>query len=178
MLIETLSTPLSKWQIDNSLAVDAQIIDFSSVEPSGDGIHRIGYGGSIAPEMVLLVPYCQGSPGSEFTMRVWGWWHAGAILDTENVVWVPLLLAEVLCVAGSNRGLGQRIVRDSDCACDTLTLLSGDLGKNGMIVQPGPGRIAYLKLHLHGCQKFQLEFQQGEDPPAFGNALWAKTSAF
>lgn len=178
MLIETLSTPLSRAFVSNSQAVDDLNVGPSPAEPSDDGAFPAGYNGAYAPQVLLVVPFCQGGPQSEFIMRVWGWWSAGAILDTEGSVWVPLLLAEVLCVAGSRNGLGARMLKDSEFLCDNLTLLSGDLGPSGKIIVPGPGRVAYLKLHLNGCQKFQFEFQAGEDPPALGNALWAKTSAF
>ena len=174
--MEMLSTKLSKALTANSENLVFSYPDVGLVEPVADGDFVAGLGGATSPQQILIVPYCEGAPGRQFSMRLYGWWNHGEIRDAANTIWLPLLLAEVACVAGPKNGSGGRLIKESEYFAQGITFVAGDLGMYGRIVQGGD--VGYLKIDLQGCRKFRFDFAVGEQAPGFGNALWALTSAW
>ena len=106
-------------------------------------------------------------------MRLWGWWNDGEISAIATVTWIPLLLAEFACTAGTVNGPAfgteTRQFRHSDYLCDTVTVTRG----SALQVMSDPLG-SWLKIDLQGCMKFQFDFRQGDNGLAYGNALWLK----
>jgi hypothetical protein len=150
--------------------------DSRVIEPTADGYYSAGQGGAVAVQQLLLLPYCYGPPNSDWYMRVYGWWKAGREGDREVVTWLPLLLAELYCIAGTFSGPGglRRFINDQEFFAKTCTVSAGNLGQFGGVL--GGSDISYVKLDLQGCQGFSFDCAQSTTG-TFGNCLWSRTSA-
>jgi len=173
---ETRSGPLTKALSANSFNVDFSELVEQATEPTADGTFVGGLGSLTAPQQLLLRPYGNGNPGDAFLMRLWGWWVHGDRADVNNLLWVPLVIAEFKCVLGTRTGKDSRLISSADRFASEITLLSGHLGTYGFICN-GSASTAFVKAGLHGAQKYQFDFAQSlEAPGALGNCLWALTS--
>src|SRR5438132_12729893 len=123
-------------------------LDLLTGPPPGDGIWDLGQGGMAAPNRLILFPVCDGSLGSSFSMRLYGWRDLSLPgNDVNKVVWIPYLLVELACVASNMSGPGgigiagpsYRYLSDSEYLVDTITLTQGNLGVTGSINSTGPG---------------------------------------
>ncbi len=195
-----LTTPLLKaLTTGNSQNVQFADPSVRGDEPTDDGVYKTGLGGT-GPQQILVIPYAEALPGATWRMRVMGWWHHGALTDVQNVIWVPMLLAEFYCTAGNKTGLASRLVREGEVFAGNLVLTAGTLGTFGLL--SSGGSISFAKLDTQGCHKIQFDFDPGQDyqpplypngltpaslvnapsvagsiPMALGNCLWAKTSS-
>lgn len=172
--MQTLSSHLKRALYSNSQEISFSREPIADSEPLSDGTYVAGLGGPMAPQQILIIPFVEGGPECGCKMRVSGWWLVGKAGDTTNLVYIRLTLAQFDVVASRFSGLGGRFLKSNEFCAGQLTLTAGDVGKHGLIVNDG--LIAYTKIDLQGCQKFQFEFAQGEQRPGFGNALFAVTS--
>ena len=170
-----LTTPFATGLATNSTDVDWALGGETSATAPGGDAQLGGLGNATAPQIALILPYCDGPPLSQFTLRVWGWWNRGAPGDVNNVIWVPLLIAEFDCVAGVMNGLGSRLIKDNEFFVDTMTLTKGTVGMYGIVISPNGGGRAWAKVELQGAQKFQFACRAG-NPAGFGNVLFSLTS--
>ena len=163
--------------LTRALYTDSDNVDFDDPgiresEPTVD-VQVAGLGGTEAPERLLLIPFGDGTLGSAFKLRLYGWYHVGPSKDANKVTWLPLVLAELRCVLGDKNGLASRLVEPKERFAREISLLLGD---GGGIVN---GPIAWAKVDLHGCRKFSFDFaQDGTLAGALGNCLWSPASAF
>ena len=171
-MFERLSLPLSRVLEENSQNVDFDDWGPRATEPVGDGVYVDGLGGATSKLALLLVPFGVGAPGSKFRIRVHSWRHVGGS-TAANVLWIPLLLAELEVTLGTQRGLSNKVVNEAESFADTIRLVAGDLSFYGSITE---GPIAHASIDLRGGQKFSFDFAQGEMPGVFGNCLMAETS--
>lgn len=171
------STPLNK-----ALAANSQMVSFLEddddvliTEPLDSDTFVAGLGNqNRAPQQVMVLPYCDGGPNSEFDLRLYGWWVHGLPKDKNNLLWIRLLLAEFHCIAGSRNGYQTRLIKAGEHFASQINLTAGTVGQYGH-VQNGP--IAYAKVDLQGCQKYQFACATGAGS-GLGNALWAITSSW
>lgn len=179
MLLETLSTPLTKALASNSPNVAWSPVAVQASEPVGDGIFVAGLGGAVTCPMLVILPFSQDGVGGQYYLRVYGWWHFGAVDDAANVVWVPLEIATLLCTSGPQQGVDARLLPSNQNFAGKLELVGGSLGHYGGLTSSENGEgIAYARVPLVGCRKFQFDFAPGPTPMALGNALFAKTTAY
>ncbi len=176
MPIDTLSTPLARVLTESAATPDWALLGCQKDEPVGEGVIVAGHGGYTAPAMLMILPFA-GGVGATFDLRVYGWRHLSAPGLPDGDLWLPLLMAEFSCAANSGdpSGAGGRLLKASECLCDTMTLVAGMLGFYGSVFSVGDGAAAYARVDLQGVQKVQLVLRAvtGE-----GNALFAKVSAY
>lgn len=177
-MAENLPSPFVRVLSENSqkpeYALNFLVRD---AEPTEDGTFAtVRNLGSHHIPQILIFPYCTGSPGSSFSFKLWGWWAWGQLVELESspVVWIPTLIAEFNCVAGTLNGLASRNLKPSEFLCSELTLVKGSLG-NGRIYQ-SEGSPAAVLVDLPRPRKIQFDFRQGDAAPAFGNALWMQST--
>ena len=175
MLFETRSTYLTKAMATNSQATEYAVIAPATTEPTSDGCIAVTSGGIISPNRIMIFPYADAAPGSQFTFRLHYWNHVGQ--DPASYVWVPMLLVEVLCaladVAGppdTNNPLA-RLILSSERFCDNLVAVRGSYGVGGDVVN-GSVTPSAIMIELKGARRLQFDFQQ-IDPNVAMNALWA-----
>jgi len=170
----TLSSALKRALVNNSQEAEFSRDSVIETEPSKDGTYIAGLGGTTAPQQVLVIPFVDGA-GCD--MRLSGWWLLGKPTAGDNdAVWIRLTLVQFKVVAGKFNGLGKRRLRANEFCAKRMLLIAGTVGEHGLIVNDGD--IAYAKIDLQGCQKFQFEFTTDPEQPGFGNALFAVTSGF
>lgn len=174
--IMTRSTPLLK-----ALAVNDQSIEWATINtvamPFSNrmagpgqyplGIFDAGAGGELAPNRILIHPYCEGPAGSQFSMRVYAWRNLGEGPPqggTANGIWIPSILCELACTASNQPGQKGCLVLPEENFCDTITLTSGalGLGGDGEIIQAPPDQIASAILDIRGCRRFMFVFKQAD----------------
>jgi hypothetical protein len=151
-----------------------------------DGIYDGGHDGLLCPPRIFLLPFCEGAPGSGFSMRLWSW---RAVTHPEGnpnqAVWIPVLVAELACVACSVGGpvaptepqIPQRWLSATEMLCDTISLTQGTLGNGGLIQSTGPGTnlVAFAEVDLIGSRFFSFDFQLADNGNPVGmNCLFAK----
>lgn len=178
---DVLSAPVLPALSENRQApdwtVDGNVRD---TEPTDDGVFTASrnWGTTFVPQ-ILLIPFASGSQGATFNMRVWGWWNIGDPAKTDKVVWLPMLIAELVCTTGPFMGIGAKNLRAGDLLCDSITITSGGISvvsDNGMVIsQPGVSA-AWMKLDIPSPRKLQFDFKPGDVPLAFGNCFWMQTS--
>lgn len=169
MIIENLSGPLTRALAVNSEKVqfeDWLNFDVLGEEPTGDGTHDVGQ--TTTPPSVIIYPFAAGDVGTEFWMRVWGWRGFGNV--AAQGVWVPLLLAEMMCVVCDRPGKGGRLIAETERLCDQAVRTAGI----GSVYSPGSNHIAFAAVPLMGCHKIKFDIASGNAGPCFGNALWAR----
>ena len=174
------SYPLNKaLALGNSTAGTFYPLLPSRSMPSGDGVYDAGLAGMYSPRQVLLLPYADGSVGSSFSLRLYGWRNVGP--DPNTWVWVPMLLVELSCTTCIAAGpvppfgtLSVASILDSERFCDTLAVVNGSVGPGEaeLVQQPGTDLIGFAVVYLRGCQRFQFDFQQTD--PVGMNCLWAR----
>lgn len=116
--------------------------------------------------LLFVLPFCEGAPESEFTMRLWAYVNAGENVD--NVVWIPLLIAELHCIAGTRNGLKTRSLKANDFLCRSIALVDGSLG-SGRICLSDYG--SWVTLEQNEAKLVQFDFL---DVTGSGNALFIK----
>lgn len=138
---------------------------------------KLGAGGLVAPQLLLVTPYCAGSPGSNFSIRVYGWNHVG--VDPVTMVWLPVWMVELACTACNASGppapvnaASVRLILDSENFCDTLAVVNGSLGPRGeVIATPGSDVPACFLVETRGVRYATFDFAQTD--PVGMNALYA-----
>lgn len=172
---KTTSLPLNRALEYEGVPANSRNVEWTeyapqATEPVGVGTFVVGTtGGSL-----LIFPYCDGAPGSQFQMRLWAWRNFGAIGNVNVVVWIPCLLAQVNCVAGKNQGDAVRLLKPGEHLAGTIQLEMPEALANGdRIHSLGSDFTASLKIATDGCQKITFDFKAGPGfGPGMGNALW------
>lgn len=162
----------------------------SSLEYGQSASYAEGKLGLYSCQRLLVLPFCDGAPGSRFWTRLYGWRTFQGGKQSPRL-WIPMLLAQFLCVSGDLPGMqpvsgtqpqggGQippsppnALMAVTENFCQVLALVSGSVGQSGEIVNAG-GFISYAMVELRGAEKFQFEFQTPDDRPVSMNALWAR----
>lgn len=180
MIQEVQTLSLTRALSENSQRVDWSEVVITEIgltkdaEDDGSGVWTVGMS-TFSSSLVRVHPICLGAPDYSFSMRIIGWWLYGSYPDpAKSSVFVPGLIAEFNCVAGSKQGIGNKLIRENEFLCSSMTLVAGTLGEGGAIVSHEAG--SWAKVELQGVRKIQFDFKQGLTGPAFGNALWAKTT--
>lgn len=201
----SFANPLNKALAVNSYANDWQAGIFTS-RPSAasidfppqsfgpaQGLWTAIQGVPFQAERLFLQPICEGSAGSQFSMRLWGWKSYGPYRgDGPRELQTPFFIAEFLLTACNCPGpqsegpAGQPSLRPQqpgENLCDTAILVQGDLGIKGWINMTGtpatsngpaiptdlPG---YILIELQGAVRYQFDFKQ-VDPNVGMNCFFA-----
>lgn len=167
-------------------------IYLTQAPPSGAGVFPMGEGGSKAPCRLLLMPFAEGSPGSTFVMRLYGWRPVGqgGPGRAELQVWVFHVLAQFLCFTGAIPGPilkgtdfseNRLALKTTENLCDSLVLQKGVLGLDGFLSTdvPGSGCPATALVEIYGAKYVSFDFAQwpsvGPSGGVIGmNCLWAE----
>lgn len=149
------------------------------------GCVNMGQGGGEAPLRLMVMPYCEGPPGSIFWMRAYGWRPIGT--DESNprfATWVFNLLVEFVCVAGDLHGpqpidnvQTTNFLLPVENLCDSMQRTSGILGLNGFVNSdaPGSGTPAYAAFEIYGAKKVSFDFAFPRDVSHVGmNCFYAR----
>ena len=175
---DSLSAPLIRVLAENSQKPE-YALNFAvrDAEPTEDGtfvaIRNLGQRN--VPSLAVW-PYCTGGPGSTFSFRLWGWWNWGDLsnLESSKVIWLPTLIAEFDCTAGTWNGWESRKLKANEFLCSEITLVAGSLGDGRIYAAPdSPGMIL---IDLPRPRKIQFDFKQGDATPGLGNALMMQTA--
>jgi hypothetical protein len=179
MLLETYSGSLQKALTRNSDQTSFRTLPIRTTEPgsvsnsdnsgpSDDGTFAVSSGGgATANNNICVYPYCRGEPGAEFWVRLWGWQNFG--VNPNTLLWKKRMLAELMCVAGTQRGVDGKVIRENEYFASRVIVTRG----SAYAVQD---EIAWATVNLRACRRFQFDIAMGDELPAFGNALWAFTS--
>lgn len=182
MLLENTTGPYAKALLNNHGAMPFDVVLPFPSEPvqttasqqDNDGVVTLATAGiTSTPNRLQLVPYAEGVPGDQFSMRVWAIRiFTPGDRNVDHVVWMPTLLGEYLCTVCNrpgpqwpNSGLSQRVMVATENCCDTITLTHGFLGLKGCIVSPGSDVVPGLDLtasivqELFGAPKIYFDFQ-------------------
>lgn len=199
VITETLSQHLQKVSANPSTAIDWQVGVFQPV-PEAGGVHRKSASenqlGMVAPNRIFIQPFCDGPPGSQFAMRLWGWRGYGPTDgDGPRELDVPFFIAEWICTSCNCPGPQSegppgfpsiRPMQPSENLCDTIVLVQGDLGASGWINATGaPATVSapavptnlpgYTTVELQGAKQFQFDFKQIDSNIGM-NAFYCKLS--
>lgn len=159
MLVESLSLPLSKALLQNSQATEYSIPTRVLTEPpSGDGVFPVSPDGGPTYQNLFLIPFFEGSPEAQFTLRVWGWRKGQPTgKDDRKEIWVPYLLGQITAqgmgIPGPmmyGGGSGQSMLLESEFIC------------------------FHSYVSLQGAQYFQFDFARLEQNDVAMNCLWAR----
>lgn len=99
----------------------------SGVTSAGDGVIPLGYGGSICPYHVILIPYGVGADDTTFSLTVLGWrpttGNFGATLTQP--LWVPVTIAVYQATLGTASGVAGSDLPSTQKFADAITVTSG-----------------------------------------------------
>ncbi len=155
------------------------IFNMTPTQPTGNGVFQAGQNGMISPRRIKIIPFAHGNAGLQFSMRVFAWEQLYGSGNENSIVWVPLLLVELLCTICNQPGPAEgypgsitSLLGPTDQACDTISVVQGNLGNLGFVTSTGPGTdlIAFAMLDLTGPKLIQFDFQQSD--PVEMNAMW------
>lgn len=115
---------------------------------------------------MIVAPFGAGSDTNTFSMRVIGWRRAfdrdiGA--RDDNAIWIPVVLAEILCTLSTPVGLADKVLNASQRFCDTLAL-TGTTANDDVdisITSPANDTVGHFVIDLKGFQKVELTFTTG-----------------
>lgn len=187
VVIDNRSDPLMQVvSTGNSFAIVFETLALAPNAPTGNNVKTAGHDGNFAAQRLFLLPYCNGSPGDQFFMRVFG---VRSVQNPEGGqakdVWVPYVLAVFQCTAGNLYGPAStapagldnaRFIKPYETMCDNIVLLQGALGLTGEIISydPGTNYVASAITELRGSRYFGVDFCLSDPPPQSMNALWAR----
>ncbi len=144
-----------------------------------DGVYDAGYQTMVTSAALRIMPFAEGSENSQFYMRLWAWYSCGGRNQpNSDLLWVPVLLAELYCVSGNlpgppvSSGPSPSIIGETERLCDTIVPTRGQAS----VFANGDDMVAMAFVPLMGCQKFQFDFAHGAVPGLHVgmNALWAR----
>ena len=171
MYMETRASQFAK-----ALSTDSADTSFPSriptaTEPSGSGVLDIGMHG-VSSNGMILVPYATSGDGDTFSMRVIGWRVVGAG-NTDTLLWIPVVLAEIACTASTTVGVAGKIIVATERFVDTITLVTGNDDISIDIVSPTGDEIAHVLVDTKGFQKIELTFDSTAVGTTAMNCLYA-----
>jgi hypothetical protein len=171
-LIETLSQPYIRARSVNQTSTSFVSKVPTLTEPLGDagtatgasvldlvGGGASGGGGVFVQNGAVIVPYGTGSDGNTFSIRILSWKSYGL---GAGKIWVPILLAELLCTLSSgNPGVGS-LITSSMLFAKTITITTGNAGVSIDVISPAASAIlASAMLDLKGVSRLELSFSTG-----------------
>lgn len=186
MLLDTMSMAFRKAKLANGDGTGFPSRIPTTTEPEGDAntstgtsVHDLGgKNGGATQNGALFVPYCLGADGDDFSMRVIGWRSIKSLTDAAlKTLWVPVILVEVACEAGTAAGVAGSAVLNTEVFAESMTLTYGNDDVSIDIVSPGASTnfIAHFVCDLKGFQKFECTFDRstGTNDPTSCNCLVA-----
>lgn len=144
-------------------------------EPTNDGVINLGFGGSCAPNGLILVPIGTGADDAVLTgMRVIGWRRLKSNNLSKTDLWVPVKLLEVAAVFGNITGVLDSMLGTTYFFMDTITLVgtSGNANISHELVSPADNTVAHIVVDAKGFQKVEVTFDLGANATA-ANCLYA-----
>lgn len=189
MLLETVTTTFSKALLANSSQAAFQTLtilggqnpyQFYANNTPGNGVYDLGdFGASFTQNRLQLIPYADGSTGSTFNFRIYGW-DAVRSLDYKPFVWVPFLLAEFQCTTSAITGVAGYTISATEHVCDFVKLVNGSTGTTGFAggynssaTATGTNLVPVVLVTLAGCRFIQFDFQRSSTVNM--NCLWARS---
>ncbi len=184
MLLETISDKAHKALVSNSQATEwivNQVTPWvtSITSPTADGYWKMGAGGELAPNRILMMPYGEGQVGQQFRMRLY---YVNHISDnSSDWVWMTALLIECICTIGELAGppnLGpvgsgsERQITDGNRFCQSIAPVVGSYGKDGDL-NTDTGFPAFVIAAINGARFIGFDFKQIDENVTM-NALWAR----
>jgi len=179
MLIETQATVWRKGLATNSDATSFASKVNTLTEPTGDGVHNVGWGpppgpqGGVTYNAILIHPYAVAGDNDTFSMRVIGWSlvrGSGTVRD----LWIPTILCELACTCSADVGVANSAVLATERFADTLALVgtSGTLGTNVDVFSPTGNVKGHAVIDLKGSQKLEFTFDSTSAGATGMNALF------
>lgn len=156
---------------DADTATGASIIDLTHVAegspqtgPSQNGVCACFFGA--------------GSNTNTFSARIIGWSAIGTdrknSVTPDNRLWVPIVLAELLCtIKSAIPGVANTVLGTTQLFADTIAVV-GTAANQGVgidIVSAGNSTIAHVFCDLRGSQKLEFSFSTGSSATSC-NALY------
>lgn len=158
-----------KFSVSNSADSTATSITFpapQTTEPSGDGVIRMGAGGTIAPSGLQLVPFGVGTSGQTFLMNAYGWRET---FTPTGRLWVAFPLGNFTCTLCTVPGLSGTDVDATHLFVGTIT---GTVAPNE-VISPTGNVVAYIELDPKGAKFVELRFSTNSSATAM-NCLYAR----
>ena len=188
MYLETVSEFLRKARSVNQSSGSFVSKVPTTTEPTGDAGNATGTsiielvppgtqgGGGCVQNLVRIMPYGTGSATNTFSMRIIGWSKLPSSSPPQKPdLWVPVVLAELLCTLSSVTGVAGSDVDNTQLFAGTIAIVgtSGNPGVSLDIVSPANSVIAHVVADMKGFQKLELSFSTGSSATDC-NALVAK----
>lgn len=179
MIPMSLAAPFQKILATNSTDTSFDQKVPTKTEPKGDGVFELGPsitdGGQQVYDQLLVVPFGTDADGEQFDVRVTGWRPIGKL---PNVLWVPVVLAEVVVVVTNVKGVAGTEVDENQFFGHILTLTAGGSDNVSLADMMGvTAVIAHFRVMTRGFWKAEFTFDMtGAGPAASGNALVAPLS--
>jgi hypothetical protein len=147
---------------------------YTDPDKSGGYFFKTGITGenSWVAQYLFLQPLAEGTAGTQFSFRVWGWKYQFVLDGHPYRQYIPVFLAEFLCTVCNSPGpisqspaVPPLAMGPAENFCDTIALTQGSVGPLGEIVSTGPNSDlpAFARLDLRGCPYFQFDFLQGDN---------------
>jgi hypothetical protein len=192
MEIEVVSTWFSKARVVNQTSASYVSKVPTNTEPAADngtsatGSAAINNGGGdstrTGQNSLVVLPYGIGADDVTFNMQVIGWRVIGS--QPISLLWVPSVLIDVACTAGTSTGVAGMQVLNTERFADTITVTTQPytIGSDGnahitnmgtpIVNSPANNGIAFVVVPLYGFQKFEFSFNLNSSATSC-NALYA-----
>lgn len=146
-------------------------------QAGGDGYWKMGEGGIVTAERLVIFPYAEAPEDTTFWMRLFGWRAATPNDNATPVLWLPHLLVEIQCVCGNLPGplQGPQYLSPWENLSKAIMVTDGSLGQYGDLRNTNAGLTpAWLMVDIAGARMVQFQFQRLETDTVTMNALWAR----
>lgn len=202
VIVKSMSGPFAKALLVNHPAVPFDTVTPFAAEPfqtnssqsNGDAVIDLAVNFAQVPNWLLILPYGEGEPGEQFSMRLWGVRRFTAeSADPDRVVWVNYILGEYFCTicaqpgptynpTNANPPILGKFLSPTENLCDTITVTHGVPGLTNIVTSPGsdagfvPGQTNLTASVLQdtlGSQKIYFDFQPENGTPTM-NCMWGR----
>lgn len=174
MLIETTSSHLSRVSAADSVVAGTSIANPADRydAPSGDGIIKMGSGGVLTSNGLLLIPYGTDTAAQTFLMSVFAWDHEKSKAGNKDL-WTAYLLASFTCTLCTLAGLAGTDVDASHLYCGTITLGVGNANVSNEIISPTGNVKASIILDAKAPRLIEVKFARNSSAVSM-NCLYRK----
>lgn len=182
MLIETASNHFNKSHATDVTATSFTLLAPSATSPAAnDGVIPWGRGGSVAPNLIHIIPYGKNAQNLTGTIRVWTWSvfskatksESGVSAgDTVSDLWVPTLACVAALTLCSTTGVANTPVGTAYFFCDSIVLGTGfSANVSNECTAPGSELVAHMHVDVKGARYVQIEFSTDSSSTAL-NSLY------
>jgi hypothetical protein len=162
VIIDTRHGPMRKAFATNPTTAGVAVTtpaDTITDPYSTDGNHRIGRGGSHAPNSVFVKPFGVGADTTTFLMALFA---IDRIINKTGThipdQWTYTLLASFTCTNSTPVGLANGIVVATERYCDTIAVIDGNANVSHEALSPEGDNSGHVVVDLKGAEGLAFRF--------------------